>query len=52
MKHSNTAICFSGELRTFKVAMPRLMDYFRDTPTDIYCHNWTTSDDKLHKLND
>lgn len=52
MKHSNTAICFSGELRTFKNAMPRLMDYFRDTPADIYCHTWTTSGDKLHKLDD
>ena len=47
-----TAICFSGELRTFKVAMPRILAYFRDTPADIYCHTWTTSGDHLHKKQD
>jgi len=52
MKHFDTAICFSGELRTFAVAMPRLMEYFKDFQADIYCHTWTTSGDKLHKLPD
>lgn len=52
MKHFDTAICFSGELRTFKVAMPRLMKYFNEFQADIFCHTWTTSGMNLHKTTD
>ena len=33
MKQYNTAICFSGELRTYNVAMPWLLEYFSDFPS-------------------
>ncbi len=52
MKQYNTAICFSGELRTYNVAMPRILEYFSDFQADIFCHTWSTTGDKLHKLPD
>ena len=49
---NDTAICFSGELRTYNVAMPRILEYFSDFQADIFCHTWSTTGDKLHKLPD
>ncbi len=43
-----TAICFSGELRTFAVAMPRILRYFDSINADIFCHTWSTTGDYEH----
>lgn len=43
-----TAICFSGELRTFAVAMPRILSYFGSMSADIFCHTWNKSGDIEH----
>ena len=48
MKQLKTAICFSGELRTFRVAMPRIMDYFKGYNADVFCHAWKTTGDEEH----
>jgi hypothetical protein len=52
MKQLKTAICFSGELRTFKVAMPRIMEYFKGYNADVFCHTWSTSGDVEHTSTD
>jgi hypothetical protein len=43
-----TAICFSGELRTFGVAMPRILEYFNSIEADVFCHTWTKSGQVVH----
>ena len=43
-----TAICFSGELRTFDVAMPLIMQYFNNIQADVFCHTWNKSGDVEH----
>ena len=43
-----TAICFSGELRTFRVAVPRILEYFTGYNADIFCHTWETTGDTEH----
>ena len=49
MKHSKVAICFSGELRTFNVAIPLLLnDFFSGIQADIFCHMWNTTGDHKH----
>lgn len=52
MKQSNTAICFSGELRTFNKAMPRILKYFKEFQADLFCHTWSATGDNVHKLTD
>jgi hypothetical protein len=48
-----TAICFSGELRTFAVAMPRILEYFCDIKADIFCHTWNkTGELELNELHE
>lgn len=44
-----TAICFSGELRTFRVAVPRILNYFKGYNADIFCHTWNTTGDTQHE---
>ena len=49
MKPSKVAICFSGELRTFNVALPLLLnDFFCDTNADIFLHTWNVTGDYKH----
>lgn len=49
MKLSKVAICFSGELRTFSVAMPFILnDFFENIHADIFLHTWTTTGDHKH----
>ena len=47
MKQSNTAICFSGELRTFNKAMPRILKYFKEFQADLFCHTWSATGDNV-----
>lgn len=52
MKQFKTAICFSGELRTFRVAMPRILEYFKGYSADVFCHAWETTGDNQHDPED
>jgi hypothetical protein len=37
------AICWSGQLRTGKRALPYLMNFFKETNADHFYHSWTKS---------
>ena len=37
------AICWSGQLRTGKRALPYLMNFFKETSADHFYHSWTRS---------
>ena len=50
MKQSNTAICFSGELRTFNKAMPRILKYFKEFQADLFCHTWSATGDNVFQF--
>ena len=49
MNQLKTAICFSGELRTFRVAVPRILKYFKGYNADIFCHTWQASGNTEHQ---
>lgn len=49
MKHSKVAICLSGELRTFNVALPLLLnDFFNSVQADVFCHTWNQTSEHKH----
>ena len=43
-----TAICFSGELRTYNVAMPLILEFFNGIQADVFCHTWNKTGDHEH----
>ena len=48
MNCNKVALCFSGQLRTYKVAMPYLLKYFSNFDADVFRFAWTPSNESVY----